>query len=178
VAAESRSDADIVGQLRQGDQEALVRLYDEYAGLIYGVAMRVLRNVAAAEDIVQEVFLSLWRNPSSFDEKRGRLAPWLAVMARNKAVDQIRKMRHEADPEEHELPVASAASSSIAFGPDAAKARHLMERLPPDQKQTLELAFLEGLTHSEIAARTGEPLGTIKSRIRLGLHFLRKELAI
>jgi RNA polymerase sigma-70 factor, ECF subfamily len=173
------NDADVVAQLCRGDNEALVRLYDEYSGLVYGIALRVLRNRAAAEDVVQEVFLQLWRKPRAFDAQRGRLAPWLAVIARHKAVDALRKVKFEVDPKE-ENTVAGAEPSQapphrIA---DAEKAKKLMGRLPLEQKQALEFAFLDGLTHVEIAARIGEPLGTVKSRIRLGLLFLRKELAV
>ena len=91
------NDAEIVAQLRQGDKGALVRLYDEYSGLVYGIARRILRDAAAAEDVVQEVFLQLWRKPGSFDEQRGRLAPWLAVVARHKALDVLRKLKFEVD---------------------------------------------------------------------------------
>ncbi|MGH9758127.1 MAG: sigma-70 family RNA polymerase sigma factor [Candidatus Acidiferrales bacterium] len=171
------NDADVIARLRQGDKGALVRLYDEYSGLVYGVARRVLRNGAAAEDVVQDVFLQLWRKPGSFDERRGRLAPWLAVIARHKAVDALRKLKYEEDPEELLQAEAAAGENPAHFSADSDKAKRLMAQLPVEQKQVLELAFLDGLTHVEIAARTGEPLGTIKSRIRLGLLFLRKEMA-
>jgi len=177
VSEQTGKDADVVAQLRQGDKGALARLYDEYSGLVYGVARRVLRDATAAEDVVQEVFLQLWRNPLSFDERRGKLAPWLAVIARHKAVDLLRKLKPEVDSDE--LPMAELpAGETTGHSPvDADKARRLMSQLPTEQKQALELAYLDGLTHVEIAARTGEPLGTVKSRIRLGLHFLRKEMA-
>jgi RNA polymerase sigma-70 factor, ECF subfamily len=173
------NDADVVAQLCQGENEALVRLYDLYAGLVYSIALRVLRNRAAAEDVVQEVFIQLWRNPSSFDAQRGRLAPWLAVIARHKAVDALRKLKFEVDSEEENTVSAAVPShASLHCAADAEKAKKLMARLPLEQKQALELAYLDGLTHVEIAARIGEPLGTVKSRIRLGLLFLRKELAV
>jgi RNA polymerase sigma-70 factor (ECF subfamily) len=183
VSAQTGRDAEMVAQLRQGDKGALVRIYDEYAGLVYGVARRVLGDEAAAEDVVQEVFLQLWRNPGAFNEERGRLAPWLAVIARHKAVDQLRKLKHEAaaDPDLDDAPSPEPAApmtisaDSLA---DASKAKSLMAQLPSEQKEALEMAYLDGLTHSEIAQRTGEPLGTVKSRIRLGMNFLRKEMAI
>lgn len=183
MSGQTGSDAEIVAQLRQGDKGALVRLYDEYSGLVYGVARRVLQDAAAAEDVVQEVFLQLWRNPAAFNEERGRLAPWLAVIARHKAVDQLRKLKYEVapDPDSGEGPAAEPpaplmmSADSLA---DAGKAKRLMAQLPSEQKEALEMAYLDGLTHTEIAKRTGEPLGTVKSRIRLGLNFLRKEMAI
>ena len=183
MSAQTGSDAEIIAQLRQGDKGALVRLYDEYAGLVYGVARRVLRDEAAAEDVVQEVFLQLWRNPGAFNEERGRLAPWLAVIARHKAVDQLRKLKYEAaaDPDSDNAPppepAATPTMSADSFA-DASKAKSVMAQLPSEQKEALEMAYLDGLTHSEIAQRTGEPLGTVKSRIRLGMNFLRKEMAI
>jgi RNA polymerase sigma-70 factor (ECF subfamily) len=180
VSEQIGNDAEIVAQLRQGDKGALVRLYDEYAGLVYGVARRILRDAAAAEDVVQEVFLQLWRRPGSFDEQRGRLAPWLAVVARHKALDVLRKLKFQVDAASDERPQpepAAAESASAHSFADADKAKRLMAQLPAEQKQALELAYLDGLTHAEIAARTGEPLGTVKSRIRLGLLFLRREMA-
>lgn len=178
MTQEPWNDAEVLAQLCQGDKGALVRLYDEYSGLVYGVALRVLRNVEAAEDVVQEVFLQLWRNPASFDGRRGRLAPWLAVMSRHKAVDLLRKLKFEVGSDGSSLSEPSPSQLSAHCAVDADKAKRLMERLPLEQKQALELAFLDGLTHVEIAARLGEPLGTVKSRIRLGLLFLRKELTV
>ncbi len=172
------NDPEVVGGIRQGDKGALVRVYDEYSGLVYGVALRVLRNEQAAEDVVQDVFLQLWRNPAAFDSRRGRLAPWLAVITRHKAVDLLRKRRFEAGSAETS-PLLEALSNAKRpdWVADAEKAKALMARLPAEQRQVLEMSFLDGLTHVEIAARIGEPLGTVKSRIRLGLLFLRKELA-
>ncbi|MGH9710654.1 MAG: sigma-70 family RNA polymerase sigma factor [Candidatus Acidiferrales bacterium] len=178
MTQEPWNDAEVIAQLCQGDKGALVRLYDEYSGLVYGVALRVLRNVEAAEDVVQEVFLQLWRNPAKFDEKRGRLAPWLAVITRHKAVDSLRKLRFELGSNQDPLPEPVAAEPPVHCSADADKAKRLMAQLPVEQKRVLELAFLDGLTHVEIAARIGEPLGTVKSRIRLGLLFLRKELTV
>jgi len=152
-------------------------LYDEYAGLIYGVALRVLRNAAAAEDVVQEVFLQLWRNPVSFDPQRGRLAPWLAVITRHKAVDSLRKLKYEVGSTETPLADPVASEASVHNSVDGSRAKRLMAELPKEQRQVLELAFLDGLTHVEIAARVSQPLGTVKSRIRLGLLSLRKELS-
>lgn len=178
MTPEPLNEADVVAQLCQGDNEALVRLYDQYSGLVYGIAMRVLRNRTAAEDVVQEVFLHLWRRPTSFDAQRGRLAPWLAVIARHKAIDVLRKEKFEVDPEENSVPQSAPSPAPAHFSADGDKAKQLMAQLPPQQREALEFAFLDGLTHVEIAARTGEPLGTIKSRIRLGLMFLRKELTV
>ncbi len=179
MTRQSWSDAEVVGQICQGDRSALVRVYDEYSGLVYGIALRILRSAEAAEDVVQDVFLQLWRNPSAFDSQRGKLAPWLAVITRHKAVDALRKLRLSADPPEDASRGGTEAAETPSYAlADAEKAKTLMARLPQEQRRALEMAFLDGLTHGEIAERTGEPLGTVKSRIRLGLGFLRKELAV
>lgn len=171
------NDTDLVARLRLSDEGALARLYDEYGGMVYGIAKRVLRSGTAAEDIVQEVFLQLWRNPAAFDGRRGLLAPWLAVVARRKAVDVLRKRKCEVGSEEPSPPEDPTPATDFHFSADADKAKKLMAKLPVEQRQVLEMAFLDGLTHAEIAIRVGEPLGTVKSRIRLGLLFLRREMA-
>src|SRR3954454_9775852 len=91
ASAKNPDEAALIGRIRAGDETAMADLYDRYSGIVYGVALRVLGNTTAAEDVLQEVFLQLWRNPQSFDAERGRLAPWLAVIARNRAIDQLRK---------------------------------------------------------------------------------------
>lgn len=173
----AKDDAALIERMRAGDQSAMGDLYDRYSGVVYGVALRVLGNTTAAEDVVQEVFLQLWRNPQAFDGDRGRLAPWLAVIARNRAIDLLRKRPMEDDIDE--LPIATGvnledeAAERIAID----KVRGVLAQLPQDQRRLLEMAFFEGLTHTEIAARTGEPLGTVKTRIRSGLLALRKAFA-
>jgi len=167
-------EAALIARVRDGDQAAMAGLYDRYSGIVYGVALRVLGNTSAAEDLVQEVFLQLWRNPQAFDADRGKLAPWLAVIARNRAIDLLRKRPMEDDIDE--LPISTGvnledeASQRLAIG----KVRGVLGQLPADQRRLLEMAFFEGLTHTEIASKTGEPLGTVKTRIRSGLLALRK----
>lgn len=152
-------------------------LYDRYSPVVYAVALRVLADTGAAEDVLQEVFLQLWRKPGGFDAGRGSLGAWLAVIARNRAIDAIRRRRPESGIEdvvvstEHDL--AGEADRSRALG----KVRGALTAMPETQRSALEMAFFEGLTHSEIAAKTGEPLGTIKTRIRSGLLLLRQALA-
>lgn len=167
-------EAALITRIRAGDESAMADLYDRYSGVVYGVALRVLGNTSAAEDVVQEVFLQLWRNPQAFDADRGKLAPWLAVIARNRAIDLLRKRPMEDDIDE--LPISTGvdledeASQRLAIS----KVRGVLAQLPADQRKLLEMAFFEGLTHTEIASKTGEPLGTVKTRIRSGLLALRK----
>lgn len=176
-APNHKDDAALIARIRAGDQSAMADLYDRYAGVVYGVALRVLTSTAAAEDVVQEVFLQLWRSPQAFDADRGRLAPWLAVIARNRAIDLLRKRPPEDDIDE--MPISTgvnledAASQKLVVD----KIRGVLGGLPQDQRKALEMAFFEGMTHSEIAGKTGDPLGTVKTRIRTGLLALRKVLA-
>jgi len=152
----------------------MAQLYDRYASIVYSVALRVLADTGAAEDVLQEVFLQLWRNPGAFDAGRGNLAPWLAVITRNRAIDCLRKRRPETDIED----VIAAVEPDLAGEAERAgalqKIRGLLGSMPAAQRSALEMAFFEGLTHTEISAKTGEPLGTIKTRIRAGLLMLRK----
>jgi len=176
-APDHKDDAALIARMRAGDQSAMADLYDRYSGVVYGVALRVLANTTAAEDVVQEIFLQLWRNPQAFDADRGRLAPWLAVIARNRAIDHLRKRPPEDDIDE--LPI----STGVDLENDAAqklaieKVRAVLAQLPQEQRKTLEMAYFEGMTHTEIAGKTGEPLGTVKTRIRTGLLALRKAFA-
>jgi RNA polymerase sigma-70 factor (ECF subfamily) len=167
----------LVARIRAGDQQAMSELYDRYSKVVYAVALRVLQDAAGAEDVLQDVFLQLWRNPDAFDASRGSLAAWLAVIARHRSIDRLRKRRPETDIED----------CVIASGPDLRdeterallieKVRGALEVMSPEQRQAMELAFFQGLTHTEIAEKTGEPLGTIKTRIRSGLQQLRAKFA-
>lgn len=173
-APNNPDEAALVERIRSGEETAMAEMYDRYSGIVYGVALRVLGDTSAAEDVLQEVFLQLWRNPQAFDANRGKLPAWLAVIARNRAIDHLRKRPMEEDIED--LPISTGlnledeAAQSLAVQ----KIRGALSQLPPDQRRAMELAFFEGMTHTEIAARTGEPLGTIKTRIRAGLLAVRK----
>lgn len=171
------SDGGLVAAIRAGDQSAMAALYDRYSGIVYAVALRVLGDSAAAEDILQEVFLSFWRRSEAFDAHRGNLGPWLTVVTRNRAIDRLRKQRPETDIEG----VVLLTDHDWAQESDRARllerVRRTLSGLPAAQKSALEMAYFEGLSHTEIAAKTGEPLGTIKARIRTGLAALRKAFA-
>lgn len=162
----------LVSAIRSGDQDAMSRLYDRYSGIVYSVALRVVGDTGAAEDILQEVFIKLWRNPETFDASRGSLAGWLAVTSRNRAIDTLRKRRPET--EITDAVAAPDISRDADRGIILGKIRNALGGMPVPQRSALEMSFFEGLTHSEIAQKTGEPLGTIKTRIRAGLLALRK----
>ncbi len=176
-APDHKDDAALIARMRAGDQSAMADLYDRYSGVVYGVALRVLANTTAAEDVVQEIFLQLWRNPQAFNAERGRLAPWLAVIARNRAIDHLRKRPAEDDIDELPISTGIDLESDSAQKLAIEKVRGVLAQLPADQRKALEMAFFEGRTHTEIAGKTGEPLGTIKTRIRTGLLALRKAFA-
>lgn len=152
----------------------MAALYDRYSSLVYSVALRVLGDTGAAEDALQDVFMQLWRNPGAFDSTRGSLGAWLAVISRNRAIDALRKRRPENDLEDVVISVEPDMAGEADRSRLAEKVRELLGTMPALQRAALGMAYFEGLTHTEIAAKTGEPLGTIKTRIRTGLIALRK----
>jgi RNA polymerase sigma-70 factor (ECF subfamily) len=167
-------DTALVWAIRSGDQSAMAALYDRYSSVVYSVALRVLGDTGAAEDVQQEVFMQLWRNPGAFDATRGNLGAWLAVITRNRAIDALRKRRPESDLEDVVLSVVPDMAGDADRSRVAEKVRGVLGTMSQAQRVALEMAYYEGLTHTEIAAKTGEPLGTIKTRIRAGLTALRK----
>jgi RNA polymerase sigma-70 factor (ECF subfamily) len=160
--------------MKSGDQSALAELYDRYSSVVYAVALRVLGDTGAAEDVLQEVFLQLWRNPGAFDAARGSLGSWLAVITRNRAIDLLRRRRPETDIEDVIVSMAPDLAAEADRSRAAAKVRGVMAAMAQPQRVALEMAYFEGMSHTEIASKTGEPLGTIKTRIRAGLIALRK----
>lgn len=175
--APNNQDAALIERIRSGDETAMADMYDRYSGIVYGVALRVLGDAAAAEDVLQEVFLQLWRHPQAFDANRGRLPAWLAVIARNRAIDHLRKRPMEDDIEELPISTGINLESEAAQRLAVEKIRGALGQLPAEQRRALEMAFFEGMTHTEIAGKTGEPLGTIKTRIRAGLIAVRKAVS-
>ena len=171
-----RTDADLIAAMRAQEPTALADIYDRYSSIVYSVALRVLRDTAAAQDVMQEVFLQLWRRPDIYTPQRGSLPAWLAVVTRNRSIDALRRQRPTDNVEELQL------ASHFDLGSDSErtlmldKVRGLLGSLPEDHRHALELAFFEGHTHAEIAEITGNPLGTVKTRIRNALITLRKAL--
>jgi RNA polymerase sigma-70 factor (ECF subfamily) len=163
-----------VTAMKSGDQSALAELYDRYSSVVYAVALRVLGDTGAAEDVLQEVFLQLWRNPGTFDSARGSLGAWLAVITRNRAIDALRRRKPETDIEDVIVSVSPDLAANADRSRAAEKVRGVLGTMPALQRSALEMAYFEGMSHSEIASKTGEPLGTIKTRIRSGLIALRK----
>jgi len=155
----------------------MAELYDRYSSVVYAVALRVLQETSAAEDVLQDIFMQLWRNPGAFDASRGNMGAWLAVIARHRAIDALRKRKPEDDFENVVVSVEPDLASDADRSRAMAKVKEAFEWMSAQQRAALEMAYFEGLTHAEIAEKTGEPLGTIKTRIRTGLLSLRKVLA-
>ena len=152
----------------------MAQLYERYSAIVYSVALRVLGDTGAAEDILQEVFMQLWRSPDVFDANRGSLPGWLAVSTRNRAIDSLRKRRPETDITDVVVSIEPDLAVSTDWSRTLERIRAVLGSMPQPQRYALEMAFFDGLTHTEIAEKTGEPLGTIKTRIRAGLLTLRK----
>ena len=171
------SDLALVMAIRSGDQGAMSALYDRFSSIVYAVALRVLQDTGAAEDVLQDIFMQLWRNPGAFDSSRGNMAAWLAVIARNRAIDALRRRRPQDDIEDVVVSVETDLASETDRSRALEKVHGALQHMPSPQRSALEMAYFEGLTHVEIAEKTGEPLGTVKTRIRTGLISLRKVLA-
>jgi RNA polymerase sigma-70 factor (ECF subfamily) len=186
TATEPTSEVDlseILGQIARRNQEAMADLYDRTSALIYGLALRMLGEKCAAEEITQDVYMQVWRKAETFDPARGSVLSWMVTIARSRALDKLRASKARLSREDDSESVdffrdpspdpehASSESERVRF------VRQLLSDLPTNQRNMIELAFFSGLTHSEIATRTGLPLGTIKARIRTGMIQLREQLS-
>jgi RNA polymerase sigma-70 factor (ECF subfamily) len=167
-----------MGRLVQRDQAALSALYDRYAGMLTSVLNRVLHDTQAAEEILQDIFFQLWNSPSRFDASRGSLPGWLMVIARNRAISRLRRHNPAAGDEllENTVLLPFNLETAVSRQQLVDRVKRAMENLPEEQRAAVELAYFEGLTHSEIAERTGDPLGTVKTRLRSGVETLKKNL--
>ena len=177
--AEKRAiDLALIRRIVDRDEAALGALYDRYGGLVFSVASRVLNDPQAAEEILQDIFQHLWGAAARFDPARGSLAGWLVVTTRNRSIDRLRQRNPEstADTLPQDVAMPFNLEDNILRGRLVDKVRGVMDRLPKEQRVLVDLAYFEGLTHSEIAVRTGEPLGTVKSRLRAAIAWLKKEL--
>jgi RNA polymerase sigma-70 factor, ECF subfamily len=170
----------IVAKIAQQDQAAFSWLYDRYARLVYALTYRILGSVEEAEEIVLDVFAQVWRTADRYDPQRGRVDAWLCLLARSRSLDRLRSLKRSARRVEASEQ-AAIAEPVFDNKPEAelmiTERREIVQaaigQLPLEQQQVLVLAYFQGLTHKEVAAQTGQPLGTVKTRIRLGLGKLK-----
>ena len=175
-------DAILAYRIRSGDREAVGELYDRYAGIAMAVAIRVLRDRGAAEDVVHDAFVAVWQKIDRFDVAQGSLRSWLLTIARNRAIDRLRRARPAEGVEDLDgrsllrstpNPTWDAAIASL----DRRALAAAVATLPAEQREAVELAYFEGLTYREVAVRVGIPPGTASGRLRLALVKLRQALA-
>ena len=177
------ADHSAVARMAAGDQTALGEFYDRHGRAVYSLAFRILRDQRDAEEVVQDVFAQAWRESARYNTRRGSVMAWLMTLTRSRAVDRLRGRRSRpesapgADPRAEITDAAALADEQLAWSVRADLVRAALDALPVLQRVAIELAFYEGLTHAEIAARLEEPLGTVKTRIRQGLLKLRERLA-
>jgi RNA polymerase sigma-70 factor (ECF subfamily) len=182
LAAEANSfDSGLMARVRQRDTAALRTLYDRHSSMVHGLGLRILRDPTEAEDLVQDVFLHLWRRAELFDGERGQFVGWLVSLTRNRAIDRLRARRtRERKGDEYGAEVAADPAPRVADPNETAYVAELRDAvtralavLPEPQRTALELAYFGGLSHSEIAEQLAAPLGTVKARIRQGMIRLR-----
>jgi RNA polymerase sigma-70 factor (ECF subfamily) len=180
--AEGQSEAELMRQVAAGEIGGLETIYDRYHAIAYAVALRITTEVGLAEDVVQDSFLGLWRNAARYAEDKGSVKGWLLAIVRHRAIDSMRRRRNGvaiADETEEPLPTALTLPDiwpEVAGRLDAEQIRLALRMLPVAQREAIEMAYFDGLTQREIASKTGAPLGTVKSRMRLGLVSMRREL--
>lgn len=180
---EAAADLQLVQRILRRDLNAFEELYDRHSRAVYALVLRVLQQAGTAEEVVQDVFLQLWRNAAQYDAARGPFVPWLFTLARNRALDTLRlksERQRRREEQSEELPALVCPAPQFEEALDeqrrAARVRELVASLNPQQKRAIELAYFEGLSHTEIADELEEPLGTVKSWIRNGLIRLKEGL--
>jgi RNA polymerase sigma-70 factor, ECF subfamily len=174
--------AALIKRVAGGDEYALSSLYDRSSRLIFGLLMRILGDAALAEEVLLDVYMQVWRQAGKYDPARGRTLAWLVTMARSRAIDRLRSTRQEEMRKDSLEAADYSGQLATAFqdptiAPEMQRiVRAALDTLPPEQREVIELAYYLGLSHSEIATRLGQPLGTVKTRTRLGMMKLREQL--
>jgi len=173
----------LVGRIALGDERALARLYDVTSRFVYGLTLRITRDVSSAEELTLEVYMQVWRTAGSYSSERGKVSVWLLMLARSRGIDWLRSRRGRDLRVEQPLEdlntlrdVGDNPETTLLGSERARAVRNAMQKMPPEQRHALELAYFYGMSHHDIAANSGLPLGTVKSRIRLGMMFLRQAL--
>jgi RNA polymerase sigma factor (sigma-70 family) len=182
AASEGDSEAELMRQVAAGEIGGLETLYDRYHTMAYALALRITTETGLAEDVVQDSFLGVWRNAGRYAQAKGSVRGWLLAIVRHRAIDAMRRQRAGialGDDVDEAMPAALTLPDiwpEVAGRLDAEQVRRVLISLPPAQREVIELAYFDGLTQREIAGRTGAPLGTVKSRMRLGLVAMRQQL--
>lgn len=170
----SSPDSELIVRMAALDQDAFASFYDRYAARTFGLLLRLLRNRTDAEDVLQETFLQVWRQAERFDRARSAPDVWVLLIARSRAVDLLRRRKVTTN----QLPDSPAAADpGEGHREEAGRVLSVMANLPPEQQTPLYLAFFQGMTHQQIAQHLAIPLGTVKTRIRLGMKYLRDRIA-
>jgi RNA polymerase sigma-70 factor, ECF subfamily len=183
-ASNPPGDEELIRSILEGKSNALGELYDRYGRLVYSLAFQVVGDSATAEEVSQEVFLQIWNKAGTYQAQQGKVITWLTSVARHKAIDSLR--RKGARPEGHQVEFESDDESDlvdpigveeqVVLSQRSLAVRRAISHLPPDQKKALAMAYFKGMTQQEVADAIGEPLGTVKTRIRLGMLKLRQFL--
>jgi RNA polymerase sigma-70 factor (ECF subfamily) len=188
ATAQQMADREMIARIGRGDQSAFSTLYDRLSGPLYSLAVKMLGDVAEAQDALQDVFLQIWSRAGTYDPEQSSVFSWAALLTRSRVIDRLRardrRLRVVVGSTADENKVAQAINASTVESAadtankkdEAAHVRSLLNQLPEDQRQAIELAFFGHLTHHEISAQLGQPLGTVKARIRRGLLKLREQL--
>lgn len=175
------NDVELLKAIAARDEAALAQLYDRYRTILFGLLMRILNNREEAEDVLQEVFLQVWRKAADFDESRGRPFTWLVTLARSRGIDRLRTLASRERVAEAGARAVTEEISDAATDAFKSEQRGLVSdalaKLPDEQKRPIMLAYFDGLTQSEISTHLGAPLGTVKTRMRTGMIRLRELLA-
>jgi RNA polymerase sigma-70 factor (ECF subfamily) len=191
LTPQQQTDREMLAQVARGDQRAFGKLYDRLSSPLYSLAVRMLGDSAEAQDALQEVFLQIWRRAAAYDAEQSSVFSWAVLMTRSRVIDRLRARGRRLrvivtstdDAAQAEIVPASASSTESAAdtagrNEEAVRVRSSLNKLPAEQREAIELAFFNDLTHHEIAAQLGQPLGTIKARIRRGLLKLRERSAV
>jgi RNA polymerase sigma-70 factor (ECF subfamily) len=177
------TDNELLAMTQAGDPEAFALIYDRHSAAAFSLARRICRDPGVAEDVVQDAFLALWRGRDRYDAARGQVRSWLLGIVHNSAIDRLRRSgvherrRASAEGIEDRLEAPDRTEEEVALREDAARVRAALGGLPAEQRLVIELAYFDGLTHTQIAGKLDQPVGTIKGRMRLGLLKLHAELS-
>jgi RNA polymerase sigma-70 factor (ECF subfamily) len=185
-SAQNMLDQEMIARIGRRDQIAFSALYDRLSGPLYSLAMKMLGDPAEAQDTLQDVFLQIWSRAATYDPDQSSVFSWTVLLTRSRVIDRLRARgrrsrvvvasTEDAPPASTDASTAESAADTVERNDEAARVRSVLNNLPSEQRETIELAFFEDLSHHEIAARLGQPLGTVKARIRRGLLRLRERL--